>query len=183
MAEGLLRRSLAQAGVVATVHSAGLLPGGVGATPDAIATVGDRGVDISDHVSRTIDADMVRDADVVICMARLHVREACAAHRAPLNRTFTLKELVRRGEQIAPRGEGEPVAAWLARAGAGRRPADLLGASDADDVADPVGQPRAVYEDTADELEDLIDRLAALLRGYAGDGATYAYPAQRERET
>jgi low molecular weight protein-tyrosine phosphatase len=183
MAEGLLRRSLARAGVVAMVHSSGLLPGGVGATAEAIATVGDRGVDISGHVSRTIDDEMVRDADLIICMARLHVREACAAHRAPLNRTFTLKELVRRGEQIAPRAAGEPVAAWLARAGAGRRPADLLGASDADDVADPVGRPRAVYEDTADELEDLLDRLAALLRGYAGDGATYAYPAQRERET
>src|SRR5262245_18808678 len=68
MAEGLLRRSLAQAGVVAMVHSAGLLPGGVGATPDAIATVGDRGVDISGHVSRRLDADMVRDADLVIGM-------------------------------------------------------------------------------------------------------------------
>jgi hypothetical protein len=116
-------------------------------------------------------------------MARVHVREACAAHRAPLNRTFTLKELVRRGEEIAPRAAGEPVAAWLARAGAGRRPADLLGASAADDVADPVGQPRAVYEHTADELEDLLDRLAVLLRGYDGDGASFAYPAQRERET
>jgi protein-tyrosine phosphatase len=183
MAEGLLRRSLARAGVVAMVHSAGLLPGGVGATPDAVATVGDRGIDISGHVSRTIDDDMVRDADLVVGMARLHVREACAAHRAPLNRTFTLKELVRRGEEIAPRKEGEPLAAWLARAGAGRRPGDLLGEAAADDVADPVGRSRAVYEDTADELEDLLDRLAVLLTGDAGDGATYAYPAHGERET
>src|SRR5262245_2830628 len=183
MAEGLLRRSLARAGVVAMVHSAGLLPGGAGATPDAIGTMAERGVDIAGHVSRRIDDAMVRDADLIVGMARLHVREACTTHRAPLNRTFTLRELVRRGEEIAPRAEGEPIAAWLARAGAGRRPADLLGASDADDVADPVGQARAVYEDTADELEDLIDRLAALLRGDAGDGATYAYPAQRERET
>jgi protein-tyrosine phosphatase len=182
MAEGLLRRSLARAGVVAMVHSAGLLPGGVGATPDAVATMADRDSDISRHVSRTIDDEMVRDADLIVGMARLHVREACATHRAPLNRTFTLKELVRRGEEIAPRAEGEPIAAWLARAGAGRRPGDLLGAADADDVADPVGRPRAVYEATADELEDLIDRLATLLRGDAG-GVAVAFPAQAEGQT
>ncbi len=182
MAEGLLRRSLARAGVVAMVQSAGLMPGGAGATPDAVATMADRDVDIAGHASRRIDDDMVRDADLIVGMARLHVREACATHRAPLNRTFTLKELVRRGEEIAPRAAGEPLAAWLARAGAGRRPGDLLGAADADDVADPVGRPRTVYEATADELEGLLDRLAALLRGGDGD-VTYAYPAQGERET
>ena len=42
MAEGLLRRLFAQAGVGASVGSAGLLPGGSPATPDAIATMAEQ---------------------------------------------------------------------------------------------------------------------------------------------
>jgi protein-tyrosine-phosphatase len=175
MAEGLLRRSLARAGVVAMVHSAGLLPGGVRATPDAVATMADRDVDIAGHVSRTIADGMVRDADLIVGMARLHVREACATHRAPLNRTFTLKELVRRGEQAGPRTGREDLAAWLARIGGGRRPGDLMGDDPADDVADPIGRPRAEYEATADELEDLLGRLFALLAGGGTAEGAVAY--------
>jgi hypothetical protein len=75
-------------------------------------------------------------------------------------RAFTLKELVRRGEAIGPRGAGEPLEAWLAAAGEGRRRADLVGDDPLDDVADPVGGPERLYAATADELQDLVTRLA-----------------------
>jgi hypothetical protein len=80
-----------------------------------------------------------------------------------LERAFTLKEIVRRGEEQGGWASGEPLEAWLARLGEGRRPADLLGDSDIDDVADPIGGPRRSYERTADELDDLTARLARLL--------------------
>jgi protein-tyrosine-phosphatase len=57
------------------------------------------------------------------------------------------------------------VAAWLGRVGAGRRTSDLVGDDPADDIADPVGRPRAEYEDTADQLEDLLERFVGLLAG------------------
>jgi hypothetical protein len=34
-----------------------------------------------------------------------------------------------------------------------------------DDIADPVGRPRSEYEDTADELDDLLTRFVDLLVG------------------
>jgi protein-tyrosine-phosphatase len=106
----------------------------------------------------------VAGADLVIGMARSHVREAVAlAGPAVVNRAFTLKEIVRRGEERGGRAAGEPVDAWLARLAAGRRINDLLGDSDADDVADPIGGPRRHYERTATELDDLTARLARLL--------------------
>jgi protein-tyrosine phosphatase len=165
MAEGLLRRLLARAGVGTQVGSAGLLPGGAPATKDAIATMADRGIDLSDHVSRTLDREMVGTTVLVLGMTRLHVREACVVYGAPLGRTFTLKDFVRRGEQAGGREADESVAAWLGRVGAGRRTSDLVADDPADDVADPVGRPRAEYEDTADELEDLLERFVGLLAG------------------
>lgn len=178
MAEGLLRSILAGAGVGATVGSAGLLPGGAPATADAVAAMARRRVDIGDHASRTLDARLARSARLVIGMTRHHVREAVATHGAPIARTFTLKELVRRGEEVGPRRPDESLEDWLARAGAGRRPADLMGDDRADDVADPIGKSRAVYEDTAAELDDLLRRLVALLSGGTAPGTAYAGPAR-----
>jgi protein-tyrosine-phosphatase len=181
MAEGLLRRLLADAGVGATVGSAGLLPGGVPATPDALATMRDRRVDIRDHVSRTVDREMASTSPLVIGMTRQHVREVCTAYGAPLARTFTLKELVRRADELGGRHHGEPVAAWLARLNVGRTVADLMGDDPDDDVADPVGRPRAVYEQTADELEDLLRRFVDLLAGGPPPSPAYAEPAAVRR--
>jgi protein-tyrosine phosphatase len=171
MAEGLLRRQLARAGVGASVGSAGLLPGGVPATVNAVATMRDRGIDIRGHVSHRLDPETVADSRLVLGMARMHVREACATYGAALERTFTLKELVRRGEAVGARRADESVRSWLARAGAGRRPADVMRDDPFDDVADPVGRPRREYEDTAGELEDLLSRLVGLLAGDAADAA------------
>jgi low molecular weight protein-tyrosine phosphatase len=174
MAEGLLRRLFAQAGVGASVGSAGLLPGGAPATPDAIATMADRRVDIAPHVSQTVTEEMARDTPLILAMTRHHVRELCAGYGAPIDRTFTVKELVRRGDELGGRVHGESVYAWLARLNAGRRTADLMGDDPADDIADPVGQPRAVYENTADELEDQLRRFVQLLVGGPPRSAAYS---------
>jgi len=165
MAEGVLRSYLAQAGVPASVGSAGLLPGGAPATDDAIAVMAMRGIDIRGHRSRQLNAAIAQGTPLIIGMTRQHVREACVTYGAPIARTFTLKELVRRGEQAGPRAEGETVSAWLRRVGAGRQTSDLLGNDPADDVADPVGKPREMYERTVLELEDLLARLVRLLVG------------------
>jgi protein-tyrosine-phosphatase len=165
MAEGLLRSYLARAGIPASVGSAGLLPGGSPATDDACAVMSLRGIDIRRHRSRTLNPAIARGTPLIIGMTRQHVREACVTYGAPISRTFTLKELVRRGEQTGPRRAGETVSAWLARVGVGRQPSDLLGNDASDDVADPVGKPREFYERTVLELEDLLARLVHLLLG------------------
>jgi protein-tyrosine-phosphatase len=181
MAEGLLRRLFAQTGIGASVGSAGLLPGGVRATPDAVATMAGRRVDISGHVSQTVTQDMVRDTLLILGMTRYHVRELCIGFGAPMERTFTLKELVRRGEEVGGRVRGESVYAWLGRVSTGRRTADLIGDDPVDDIADPVGQPRHVHEVTADELDDQLRRFVALVAGAPPRSAAYADGARVRR--
>jgi protein-tyrosine phosphatase len=176
MAEGLLRSRLAVAGIPAAVGSAGLLPGGVPATSHAVGVMARRGIDIGEHVSRTLDAHLARSTPLIIGMARQHVREAVVTYGAAIERTFTLKEIVRRGEKVGGRGATEPVSAWLARVAAGRVVSDLVGDDPEDDVADPIGRPRREYEVTVAELDELIERFVALL---VGPGGNVARPGRR----
>jgi protein-tyrosine phosphatase len=164
MAEGLLRAQLAAAGINAQVGSAGLLPGGQPAAPHAVTVMAERGIDIRRHVSCQLSADIARSANLIVGMGRQHVREACVAHGALLQRSFTLKELVRRGEAAGGRRD-ETLYTWLARMGAGRRPNDLVGDADADDISDPIGKPLPYYEQTADILDDLLGRLVHMVVG------------------
>jgi protein-tyrosine phosphatase len=163
MAEALLRHRLTAMGVDARVASAGLLRPDQPASPHGVDILRQRGLDMTAHRSRAMTRDLLRSCDLVLAMAREHVREAVVLDPALWPRTFTLKELVRRGEAIGPRGPDELLPAWLARAALGRRIADLSGSWPAADVAAPYGGPRPAYERMAVELDDLLDRLVRLL--------------------
>jgi protein-tyrosine-phosphatase len=162
MAEALLRSALAERGVEAAVSSAGLFRGGVPASPGSVKAMARRGLDIDGHRSRTVTSELLEGADVVLGMARLHVREAVVAVPEIWPRAFTLKELVRRGAAVGPRPAQQPLADWLARLHEGRRRAEFIGDDPVDDVADPVGGPEQLYLETATELEDLVGRLVDL---------------------
>lgn len=164
MAEVLLRHHLAEAGVDATVSSAGLLPGGAPATAHGAATMADRGLDLSGHRSRQLARDHVDAADLIVGMAREHIREVAVLDSDALRRAFTLKELVRAGERAGPRGADEPLERWLERAAGDRDTRTLLGAGHdpAYDVEDPIGRGPRDYEATADELDALLRRLVTL---------------------
>lgn len=171
MVEALLRRDLEAIGVPAKVSSAGTLDGGDRpAAEEVVELMAKRGLDVGAHRSRPITRDLVLASDLVVGMAREHVREAVVLAPAALGRSFTLKELVRKGRELGRRTGGESVQAWLARAAANRPPTAHLGRSELDDVADPMGQRFAVYKKTAKELEILTAELVDLLWG--DDGAT-----------
>lgn len=163
MAEALLARKLANCGIEANVSSTGLIEAGRPATPEGATVMGKRGFDLGPHRSRVLDFEQVKRADLVLGMARQHVREAYLAAPGRLERIFTLREIVRRGEAVGP-CDGD-LGRWLARVAGGRRPTELVGESPEDDVADPYGQPVEQYERTADVLDDLTGRLARLLCG------------------
>lgn len=163
MAEAMLRRLAAEAGVDVRVHSAGLLEDGNAASAHGVEVLEGMGLDTSSHRSRRMTADMVARADLVVAMAREHLREAVVAHADAFPRTFTLKELVRRGEAAGPRSASEPLDHYLARLHEGRDRSSLLGVADEDDVSDPYGTGIEAYRRTAAELDDLTRRLAALL--------------------
>jgi protein-tyrosine-phosphatase len=164
MAEVLLRRHLERAGVDATVSSAGLYEGGAPATDHGVAAMADRGLDLSRHRSRRLSDDMVREADLVIAMTRLHAREAAVLVPDTLRKTFTLKELAREAAIAGERGRDEPFDVWLGRVAEHRTPGALLGVGHNDelDVADPIGGSRADYEVTADLLDRLLGEVVDL---------------------
>lgn len=162
MAEALLADRLRQRGITATVESAGRLPGGRTMTPEGLKTMREHGLDLSSHRSHEATPDLLGDADLVLGMAREHVRDAATLAADVMARAFTLKELVRRGEAIGPRDPSEPIGDWLARAATGRRGTDLLGSSTDDDVRDPIGESLGRYRDVASEIASQVERLVAL---------------------
>jgi protein-tyrosine phosphatase len=163
MAEAFLRHRLEARRVDVYVGSAGLRLVGEPASANGVDVLGERGLDLDAHRSRILDRQLLEDTDLVLAMAREHLREAVLALPDIWPRAFTLKELVRRGDLIGRRAPGESIDAWLARAHSGRNRADLLGSSPDDDVEDPIGLSRSAYEKTADELSNLVDRLVDLL--------------------
>jgi protein-tyrosine phosphatase len=161
MAQAMLSARLAARGVTAGVGSAGLLAGDRRPPPEVISAMAARGIDVSRHRSRVVTAEDLAAADLILGLAREHVRHAAVLLPAAWPRAFTLRELVRRGQQAGPRVPGEPLGHWLDRAAADRDRAGLLGRGPADDVTDPVGGPLAAYQATAYLLDrltrDLVD--------------------------
>lgn len=157
MAAGLIAHRLAARGVEGKVLSAGLLTEGREASAHGVDVMAGRGIDISTHRSRVLSANLVAGADLIVCMERQHVREVAVIDPDAFVVTFTLPELARRATEIGPRSAQEAPDAWLRRASAGRRPADLLGENRADEIDDPYGRSARHYSATADEIEHMVD--------------------------
>lgn len=145
------------------VSSAGFLAHGQQIADGTLKVLHQRKVPIEGlTLSTRVTPEMLGRSDLVLAMARLHVREAVMLNRYVFDRTFTLKELVRLAEAHGARGDDEDFDDWLRRIGEGRTPADHLGESDDDDIADPIGAPTRVFRKTANELDELLDRLVGL---------------------
>jgi protein-tyrosine phosphatase len=170
MAAALLSRRLDELGVAVPVHSAGMIREGDPPSPEVISVMASYGIEIAGHRSRVADpADLAR-AGLVLAMARDNLRYAVTIAPAAWPRAFTVKELVRRGEERGPRAPGEPFSDWLSRVHAGRERVSLLGESAEDDVPDPWGGRLRDYMETASLLDLLMTRLAELGWAHAEPG-------------
>jgi protein-tyrosine phosphatase len=147
----------------AAFSSAGLLEGGRSVTAHTLTVMDSFGVDLSGHRSTQLTTKAIEEADLILGMERRHGREVVLRHPSAFGRTFTLKDLVRRGEELGPRRPGQPVGLWLDALGQGRARSDLVGLSAEDEVADPVGGNLAAHRATATELSDLVQRMAKFL--------------------
>src|SRR5829696_4266108 len=108
VAEGLLRAAMQTrfGGSAPTVASAGVA-GWKGSKADAhsVESLAERGLDISSHRGRRLSRQDLPDAAVVIAMAYEHRDAVVTLAPEAIDRTFTLKELVRLLES-APVSEG-----------------------------------------------------------------------------
>lgn len=125
---------------------------------DTLAAAAALDLDLSQHQPQPVDAAMLAEADLVVTMTREHVRALVAADASVWSKTFPLRELVQRATACSSvRNEG--YVAWLAAVGEGRKAADLLQASDADDVADPYGRGRRANVAMVETVQRLVGEL------------------------
>ena len=162
MAMVLLGHHLASYGVEARVHSAGTLGWGGPATENSVAVMSERGLDLSAHESRRIDAGLVVGADLVLGMTRDHVTGVLIHDPTAVDRTFVIGEAVRLGAHVGSRRSDQSPRRWT-DAVAAQRPAGRRSGRVGDEIADPVGEPLDVYRRTADRLDELTSALAGLL--------------------
>lgn len=162
MAGALLRRSLSARGADARVTTAGFRSGGVPAPEAARRVMARRGLSLDEHRSRRLDASTLARADLVVTMERRHVQEVAALDGGAWERTFTCTELVARAEQVGARRPEQDLRSWVQGLSLGRRPAELLASGGPEDVPDPVGRSTRHFEAVAAQLEELVERLAAL---------------------
>jgi protein-tyrosine phosphatase len=149
------------------IHSRGLLEGGRSAPDEIVRVASEYGLDLAAHRSHQIRRSDMIDADLVIGMARYHVREAAILEPSRWPATFTLRELVRRAQATGPRRPREPLEEWLAHLHAGRRAGDLLDDDPADDINDPIGGSYEGYQAMARQVSTLIGDLQSLTWGEA----------------
>ena len=176
IAEGFLRAALTRrmgddAPAVSSAGTAGW--DGSAAMVESVQAARERGVEIGAHVARRLEASHLAGADLIVTIAAEH-RDAVAGW-APetADRVFTLKELVRLVESMAPVTPSTDIRSRVAAA-AERRRQGFVGNPLDDDVVDPLGMPLDSYRAIAWELDEWTERLADGLAG------PVPMPVQRE---
>jgi protein-tyrosine phosphatase len=163
MAEAIARSLLDARGAPVAVASAGLLPAGRPSTAEVEWVMRRRGLDVVSHRSRALEAalDPALDPapDLILAMAREHGRAVIELRPELFDRTFTLKDFVRRASQEGRRRHNEDLAQFVGRLQLGRKPWDLGRSDPDDDLADPIGRPRRFYERCAAEIDALVTSL------------------------
>jgi protein-tyrosine phosphatase len=111
------------------------------------------GVNDHSHRSRQLSSDDLREADLIVAMAREHVQFVRRVHPQAAARTATLKRLAR----DLPTGS-DPLAERVAALRL-----DTVELEQWEDVDDPAGGDEAVFHECADQIRDLLDQLAPAL--------------------
>ena len=158
-----MTRRFNEIGVRVPLRSAGLLEGGTPSPAEVVNAGARRGVDLRGHRSVQVEPWMLDEADLIVTMARSHVRELSVREQRCWPKSFTLRELVRRGSRVGPRQPEQPFSEWLASVREGRRTGDLFGADGRDDVLDPMGGSQEAFDEMVEILDVLTAELADLL--------------------
>jgi protein-tyrosine phosphatase len=133
--------------------------------PEMVAAVGSLGATMAEHRSRGFGSVDLARADLVIGFERHHVATAVVDGGAEPARTFLLRELVRLLREVpaTERDDEDRARRAVAAAHALRKagPAFVQG----EELDDPIGRGRKVYEASARDIDALCTELAESLFG------------------
>ena len=159
MAEGLLRHALAERGCsdieVASVGTWAYV--GSPATDQAVETLATKGIDLTEHRSRPVELDELRNADLIVAMTSVHVREITSLAPDVSERIVMMKEL--NEIEPAPLPDQPTIQHKAASLLYGHRPPRRRSL----DVDDPMGLPMGAYERCVGELEEGVKVLVNTL--------------------
>ena len=160
-AEALLRSRLGDAVVTASAGT-GARPG-LPVAPEIAQLLADDGINAAGFASRRLDETMIREADLVLALAREHRSRVVSLVPAALRRTYTLKEFARLAAQVTPEELADTAGTVAERlrtltvaAARHRGPAP----AEADDIADPFGRSLAAYRAAYTEIVDAVGAIA-----------------------
>jgi protein-tyrosine phosphatase len=141
MAEGILRSMIpSELSAQVVVRSAGTMAmEGSSATALAVETAAANGIDIKSHRATLLDAELIAESDLILCMEAAHV---AAARRMAPQASERIHMITR-----PARDAGERVDA---------------------DVHDPIGGTQAAYEMTFSRIESYVARWLPYIREAAG---------------
>ncbi|CAM3355640.1 hypothetical protein NODU109028_13390 [Nocardioides dubius] len=163
VAERLFELRLADAGFGGSVEvaSAGVRAiDGREMAPESQRTLVERGGNAERFGSRICDTELLAHADLVLTATR-GIRSAMLADTPQaLRRSFTLTEFVALAEEVVARGPApEDMASLIASCAMVRGSVPVP----EPDIADPYGKAPKNYDLAAEQIDDAVTRLAALL--------------------
>lgn len=172
VAEGILRAKLTarfgdSAPVVTSAGTAGWEGGS--AHPDSVGSAAERGFDISGHVARLLNEEMLEEADLILCMAAEHGAEVAWMYPDGRDRVFTIRELTMMLRDVEPAQPGGAPDSFIDRLEmlADHRDENSLDEFLDLDIADPLGATEEGFRAVAWELDELTDAMIEGLWGPA----------------
>ena len=134
------------------------------APPEIIGVAKHQGLDLSEHMSKSLSVVDLRRADLVVGFELAHVAAAVVQVNAPAEKTFTLPELDRLLRQVGPlpdAGTIERARIAIARAHQHRTSATRFVTGE--EVRDPFGGSKRGYEDMAAQITSMCEGIVSQL--------------------
>ncbi|UDY33942.1 arsenate reductase/protein-tyrosine-phosphatase family protein [Dermatobacter hominis] len=156
LGEVIARELLDRRGIDGWVSSAGFRRAGRPAASGSVEVAAARGLDLSRHLSRTVDERLVRSADLVVTMQADHVQDLAAMFPGSEVSTMALRELAIEA-RTGPM-DVDAVHRWVRETAGARSPLELAARDDLD-VPDPIGRDLDHFRRAADEIDSLFRRV------------------------
>lgn len=176
IAEHLMRSKAAHAGVAIEVDSAGVAAAeGIPISEHASIVLKNRGIESHEKRAKSVSEKLLQWADVVLTMTMAHKERLIQMFPDAMDHIYTLKEYAQ--ENHSNRHEAKALEQELQMKLAMSKPitedekkqlSELVHAFMAEDVLDPFGGSVEVYEETAQELDALLDRVLERLKKESG---------------